>query len=42
VAEAAEEAALNALMAADTVEGRDGNMLYGSPLDSGLAHMTRR
>ena len=42
VAEASEEAALNALVAADTVEGRDGNILYGFPVDRGLAHLTRR
>ena len=42
VAEAAEEAALNALVAADTVEGRDGNTLYGFPVDRGLAHVTKR
>jgi len=42
VAEAAEEAALNALMAADTVEGRDANVPYSFPLDRGRAHMTRR
>src|SRR5881275_2216566 len=35
VAEATEEAALNALVAADTVEGRDGNTLYGFPADRG-------
>src|SRR5437879_7389948 len=42
VAEATEEAAFNALIAANTVEGRDGNILYGFPLDRGLAHLTRR
>jgi D-aminopeptidase len=42
VVEAAEEAAFNAMVAADTVEGRDGNTLYGFPLDRGLAHLTRR
>ena len=42
VAEAAEEAAFNAMVAADTVEGRDGNTLYGFPLDRGLAHLARR
>ena len=42
VAEATEEAAFNALVAADSVEGRDGNTLYGFPLDRGLAHLTRR
>ena len=41
VAEATEEAALNALVAADTVEGRDGNILYGFPIDRGLVHMTK-
>ena len=42
VADATEEAAFNALVAADSVEGRDGNTLYGFPLDRGLAHLTRR
>src|SRR5437879_5045249 len=42
VVEATEEAAFNALIAANTVEGRDGNILYGFPLDRGLAHLTRR
>jgi D-aminopeptidase len=42
VAEAAEEAAFNAMVAADTVVGRDGNTLYAFPLDRGLAHLTRR
>src|SRR5438094_9543119 len=42
VAEATEEAALNALVAADTVEGRNGNALYGFPIDRGLARVTRR
>jgi D-aminopeptidase len=41
VAEATEEAAFNALVAADTVVGRDGDTLYGLPLDRGLAHLTR-
>ena len=41
VVEAAEEAAFNAMVAADTVEGRDGNTLYGFPLDRGLAHLTK-
>src|SRR5204863_2822008 len=36
VAEASEEAAFNALVAADTVEGRGGNALYGLPIDRGL------
>src|SRR5205823_12625223 len=42
VAEATEEAALNALVAADTIEGRDGNTLYGFPVDRGLTHVTKR
>ena len=42
VAEATEEAAFNAMVAADTVEGHDGNTLYGFPLDRGLAHLIRR
>jgi len=42
VVEAAEEAAFNAMVAADTVEGRDGNTLYAFPLDRGLAHLTKR
>ena len=42
VAEATEEAAFNAMVAAGTVEGRDANTLYGFPLDRGLAHLTRR
>ena len=42
VAEATEEAALNAMVAADTVEGRDGNTLYGFPLDRGLAQLSAR
>ncbi len=42
VAEATEEAAFNAMVAADTVEGRDGNTLYGFPHDRGLAHLARR
>jgi D-aminopeptidase len=37
VAEASEEAALNALCQADTVEGRDGNRLHGFPIDEALA-----
>jgi D-aminopeptidase len=37
VAEATEEAALNALFQADTVEGRGGNILYGLPIDRTLA-----
>lgn len=42
IVEATEEAAFNAMVAADTVVGRDGNTLYGFPLDRGLAHLTRR
>src|SRR5437588_10639191 len=42
VVEAAEEAAFNAMVAADTVEGRDGNSLYGFPLDRGLARVSKR
>jgi D-aminopeptidase len=41
VVEVAKEAAFNAMVAADTVTGRDGNTLYGFPLDRGLAHLTR-
>jgi D-aminopeptidase len=37
VAEAAEEAALNALCQADTVVGRDGHRLHGFPVDEALA-----
>jgi D-aminopeptidase len=36
VAEASEEAALNALMQADTVVGRDGHVLYGFPIARAL------
>jgi D-aminopeptidase len=36
VAEATEEAALNALFQADTVVGRSGNTLYGFPIERGL------
>ncbi len=36
VAEATEEAALNALCQADTVRGRDGNVLYGFPVERAL------
>ena len=36
VAEASEEAALNALCQADTVSGRDGNRLTGFPIDKAL------
>ena len=39
VAEATEEAAFNAMVAADTVEGRGSNTLYGFPVDRGLAHL---
>jgi D-aminopeptidase len=42
VVETVEEAAFNAMVAADTVEGRDGNTLYGFPLDRGLAHLAKR
>jgi L-aminopeptidase/D-esterase-like protein len=42
VVEAAEEAAFNAMVAADTVEGRDGNTLHGFPVDRGLAQVTKR
>ncbi len=45
VAEAAEEAALNALFVADTVAGRDGNTLWGFPVEEALARLpdaTRR
>ena len=42
VVEATEESAFNAMVAADTVEGRDGNTLYGFPLDRGLAHLAKR
>ena len=37
VAEAAEEAVLNALCCADTVIGRDGHRLAGFPVDEALA-----
>ena len=36
VAEATEEAALNALFQADTVVGRNGNVLHGLPIDRAL------
>ena len=36
VAEASEEAALNALCQADTVEGRNGNRLTGFPTEDAL------
>jgi len=42
VAEVTEEAALNALFQADTVEGRDGNALYGIPIDRILAWLKDR
>src|SRR5947208_9100793 len=42
VAEATEEAAFNALVAADTVEGRDGNTLCAFPVDRVRAHVTER
>jgi D-aminopeptidase len=42
VAEATEEAALNALFQADTVEGRDGHVLYGLPVDRVLAWLKHR
>jgi D-aminopeptidase len=41
VAEAAEEAALNALCQADTVDGRDGNRLWGFPTRRALELMSR-
>ena len=41
VAEATEEAALNALFQADTVTGRDGNILYGLPIERALEHIRR-
>ena len=41
VAEAAEEAALDALFVADTVHGRDGNVLHGLPLDEVLPLLGR-
>lgn len=37
VAEATEEAALNALFQADTTVGRDGNVLHGAPIERILA-----
>jgi D-aminopeptidase len=39
VAEASEEAALNALCQADTVEGRDGHVLHGFPIQRALDQM---
>ena len=41
VAEATEEAALNALFQADTVVGRDGNTLFGFPIERGLELLRR-
>jgi len=41
VAEAAEEAALNALFVADTTDGRDGHRLWGLRLDDVLPLLTR-
>jgi D-aminopeptidase len=41
VAEAAEEAALNALCVADTVVGRDGNTLHGAPVGEVLSLLGR-
>ncbi len=41
VAEAAEEAALNALFVADTVTGRDGHTLHGLPVDAVLSLVRR-
>jgi len=41
VAEAAEEAALNALFVADTAAGRDGHVLHGMPVDEVLALLGR-
>lgn len=41
VAEAAEESALNAMFVADTVAGRDGNVLHGLPVDEVLALLRR-
>ena len=41
VAEATEEAALNALFQADTVTGRDGNVLHGLPIERVLEHLER-
>ena len=42
VAEVTEEAALNALFQADTVDGRDGNVLYGIPIDRVRAGLRKR
>jgi D-aminopeptidase len=41
VADATEEAALNALFQADTVVGRDGNVLHGLPIDRTLELLRR-
>jgi len=41
VAEASEEAALNALCQADTVDGRDANRLTGFPIDKALSLIRR-
>lgn len=41
VAESAEEAALNALFVADTVEGRDGHVLHGLPVEEVLPLLRR-
>ncbi len=41
VAEAAEESALNALLVADTVRGRDGHVLHGLPVDELLPLLGR-
>lgn len=41
IAEATEEAALNALFQADTVTGRDGNVLHGLPIDRVLGYLRR-
>ena len=42
VAEATEEAAFNALCQADTVEGRDGHILYGIPIDRAVGLLKNR
>jgi D-aminopeptidase len=42
VAEAAEEAALNALCQADTVDGRDGHRLWGFPIEEALDVMRNK
>lgn len=41
-AEAAEEASLNALLAANTVVGRDGNTAYALPIDRLMTHLKSR